>query len=730
MEHSWIDAAKKAVEAPDYAERVYAGMLGKVIGVYLGRPFEGWHYDRIQRELGDIEYYVHDRLGVPLLVTDDDIAGTATFIRAAADSGRGYATTAQDVADCWLNYLVEGRSVLWWGGMGNSTEHTAYLRLKDGVPAPQSGSIALNGKTVAEQIGAQIFIDGWAMIAPGAPELAAELARRAGSVSHDGEAIYGAQLLAAMESAAFETSDIDRLLDIGLGVIPGNSIIATMIADIRAWHRAEPDWRVARAKLDERYGYDIYGGNCHIVPNHGLIVLALLYGGGDFSRSLSIVNTGGWDTDCNSGNLGCLLGIMHDLDGIDAGPDWRGPVADRIYVPTADAGAGITDVAIEAMRLVNMARSAVGLPCLSPKGGARFHFSFPGSMQGFVAQGNGAVENVPLPDGSGRGLLLRGAGSVEITTATFIPPEARNMPGYSLDASPTIYSGQELTIAYLLGDDAAGDAISVAPLVRFYGDDDELDVVTGPEQQAAVGRNLIGWTIPALDGRPIVEVGLVARSRAARPIRLMIDSVGWSGTPTERFQRPGVNGRMWRRAWVDNLDEQSRGWPESFRLIADSHERRLMMTGTREWQDYAVEATLTPHMADATGVAARVQGLERYYLLRWDQTGELQLIKRAYADEVLASTSLPWTLETPATLRLEVEGDDLRGYVDGELRLTARDAGGYADGGIGVACEYGRVGCDAVTVRPVRAGLQDDPSADSVPDAGETRTGSLDPVGK
>ena len=26
----------------DYAERVYAGVLGKVIGVYLGRPFEGW----------------------------------------------------------------------------------------------------------------------------------------------------------------------------------------------------------------------------------------------------------------------------------------------------------------------------------------------------------------------------------------------------------------------------------------------------------------------------------------------------------------------------------------------------------------------------------------------------------------------------------------------------------------------------------------------------------------
>ena len=35
----------------DYDERVYAGVLGKMIGVYLGRPFEGWTYERIQREL-------------------------------------------------------------------------------------------------------------------------------------------------------------------------------------------------------------------------------------------------------------------------------------------------------------------------------------------------------------------------------------------------------------------------------------------------------------------------------------------------------------------------------------------------------------------------------------------------------------------------------------------------------------------------------------------------------
>ena len=76
----------------DYAERVYAGVLGKLIGVYLGRPFEGWTYERIMKELGPINYYVNERRDVALrshhlVVTDDDVSGTFAFPRALADNG-------------------------------------------------------------------------------------------------------------------------------------------------------------------------------------------------------------------------------------------------------------------------------------------------------------------------------------------------------------------------------------------------------------------------------------------------------------------------------------------------------------------------------------------------------------------------------------------------------------------------------------------------------------------
>src|SRR5262245_51306109 len=93
---------------PDYYhERVYAGVLGKLIGVYLGRPVEGWPPDRIRKELSEITAYVHDRLNAPLIVADDDLSGTFTFLRSLADNGYPPDLTPAQIGQTWLNYLVE-----------------------------------------------------------------------------------------------------------------------------------------------------------------------------------------------------------------------------------------------------------------------------------------------------------------------------------------------------------------------------------------------------------------------------------------------------------------------------------------------------------------------------------------------------------------------------------------------------------------------------------------------
>ena len=334
-----MTAASPAASAPwphDYHERVYAGVLGKLIGVYLGRPFEQWSHEAIVERWGEIRGYVHADCGMKLIVSDDDITGTFTFIRALADHPSGARLTSREIGQSWLNYIAEGRHILWWGGMGMSTEQTAYLRLLAGIPAPASGSLACNGRAVAEEIGAQIFIDGWALVSPGQPDQAARLAREAGRVSHDGEAVHAAAMLAAMEAAAFAEEDIDTLIDLGLSFVPPDCEIARLTADVRAWHRAEPDWKASLRRLRVAYGYERYGTNCPVQPNFGIILLALLYGGGNFDESLMVANTAGYDTDCNAGNVGCLLGIRGGLAALTGGYDWRTPVNDRLYLPAAD----------------------------------------------------------------------------------------------------------------------------------------------------------------------------------------------------------------------------------------------------------------------------------------------------------------------------------------------------------------------------------------------------------
>jgi ADP-ribosylglycohydrolase len=701
----------------DYLERTYAGVLGKIIGVYLGRPFEGWTYDRIMAELGEVWYYVHERKNVPLIVTDDDISGTFTFLRSLADYGNRRDLTPAEIGQSWLNYIIEQRTILWWGGMGNSTEHTAFLRLKQGIAAPRSGSIALNGKVVAEQIGAQIFIDGWAMVAPGDPELAADLAHRAASVSHDGEAIYGAQVIAAMEAQAYVENDIQKLIDTALRFIPSRSIIYRLINEIREWHASEPDWRKNREQIAAFYGYDKYGGNCHMIPNHALIIHALLHGDDDFQKSLMIVNTCGWDTDCNSGNVGCLLGIKNGLAGIDRGPDWRGPVADRMYLATAEGGRGITDAVAETVHVVNSGRALAGAPPLAPKGGARFHFDLPGAVQGFMPEdspevrGAVVVENVTGHSAAGsRSLALRYSGlapgrSARIATPTFIPSRQVSdyfvKRGYNLYASPTLYAGQTLTAA-LSADGANAAPVCAGLYIAVYNAADELVLVRAPQEELAPGATQqLTWQVPSTDGLPIAAVGVELSSTGGAggsSGSVYLDYLTWSGAPDTILARPAGDGVMWRRAWVDGVDQYEGRWWEAYRLV-QNHGRGLLMQGGCDWTDYTVSATITLHMAEAAGLAARVQGMRRYYALLLQRDGRAQLIRALDGDKVLAETDFAWEFGAAHDFALTVKGTEIAAAIDGNTLFTVRDDA-LIGGGIALVVEEGRVMSDAVQITP------------------------------
>jgi ADP-ribosylglycohydrolase len=701
----------------DYAERVYAGVLGKIIGVYLGRPFEQWTHERIASTLGEVDYYVNHRAEVrkneaePLLVvTDDDISGTFTFIRALPDYGNSRDLTPAQIGQTWLNYVVEERSTHWWGGVGLSAEHTVYLRLKAGMRAPETGSSRLNGKVLSEQIGAQIFIDAWAMVAPGDPEFAADLARRAASVSHDGEAVFAAQVIAAMESAAFLEPNIDTLLDTAVGLIPADSVIFRLIDDVRGWHAEESDWRATRARIASRYGYDKYRGNCHVVPNHALIINALLHGADDFQRSLMIVNTSGWDTDCNSGNLGCLLGIKNGLAAIDAGPDWRGPVADRLYVSAADGGGAISDAAREATFLAGIGRALAGEPARSPKHGARFHFEFPGSVQGFESdeslegRGTTTLENVAGHSRAGsRSLAIRyhhlAPGRVgRVETPTFAPPETARLTSYELVASPTLYSGQ--TVRARIQADGANEApVQASAFIRFYDGTDALVWLAGPGAVLEAGaEHDFEWRVEDTGGQPVAAVGVELRAGDGAPGTVYLDYLTWDGAPQLNLTRPADGGTMWRRAWVQGVDRFDPGWPEPYRLIQNSG-RGLLIQGTREWTDYRVAATVRPEMVRAAGIAARVQGLRRHYALLVGADDTARLIKELDGSTVLAEADVAQVFGRPYELALEVEGEHLRASVDGVVVFDVVDRHpALASGAVAFVCEEGCMTSESLEV--------------------------------
>ena len=677
----------RIVESEAYAERVYAGVLGKIIGVYLGRPIENWSHERILAEFGEIDRYVASERKAPLVVADDDITGTFTFFRALEDHGYDPGLTPAQIGETWLNYLVEGRTVLWWGGMGASTEHTAYLRLASGVPAPRSGSIALNGKTVAEQIGAQIFIEGWGLVHPGDPAAAADLARRAASVSHDGEAVHGAQVVAALVALAFVETDVRAMIEGALACVPAESTIARLIGEVCGWRDAGMDWYAAYGKLREEYGYDKFPGGCHMVPNHGVVILALLYGDGDFSRSLMVANTCGWDTDCNSANVGSIVGVLGGLAGIDAGYDWRGPVRDRILLPTADGGRCVSDAVVEARKIVEAAHALHRIPYRAAKDGARFSFGFPGSVQGFEAQGAG-LQNV---DGALAVSLL--ASSATVSTATFPGADVRRTKGYAVVCSPTLSPGQTVR-ARVRG--KAGRVRAALGVWTLTGEDEGRLLASDPVLLGAGEEATLEFRVPDLGGYPTTDVGLVVEGEFGDG--LVLDRLGWDGCPDVTLERtPG--GVAWRDAWVDGVSELG-VWGESFRLI-QNRGTGLLIHGSREWTDLCVEAEITVHLVENAGLGVRVQGMRRYYALRVVRDGRAQLVKMLDGGlRVLDERPFAWSFGDRIAFRLAASGNRLRGSVGGAILEAGDDDRPLRNGGVAFVLTEGRVGADSVRVRP------------------------------
>ncbi|MBZ9938563.1 ADP-ribosylglycohydrolase family protein [Mesorhizobium sp. BR1-1-16] len=713
-----MNTASRPAITRDVMDKTYAGVLGKLIGVYLGRAVEGWFYEDIERVFGEVAYYVNDRVNWPLIVPDDDISGTFLFYRALEDNGFPRDIAARTIGDTWLNYIVEDKTVLWWGGLGRSTEHTAYLRLKNGTDAPASGSVAMNGRGMAEQIGSEIFIDTWAMANPGDPDRAAAMAREAASVSHGGVAIEAACLLAAMEAAAFTERHIDTLLDLGLRYNRDESL-ARLIGEVREHcAKAGDDWRAVRRWLGAEHGYERYPGNCPMVPNHAVLIAAFILGGDDFQKGLKIAVSSGWDTDCNAGNLGALNGIRLGLEGLATGPDFRGPVADRLYVVGADGGECVSDAVIETRRVLRASAALGGLTYEAPK--TRFAFEFPGSVQGFEpcplhlgAQGITAIGNLN-ESGEGNGLVLAYkalapgvTGSVSVPT--FIDPKPRGVSDtsyFEVVASPSLYPTQTLTatIRGFGSDNPAGRFF-----IHYFDETDQLKRLDGPRLAIGEGDNAITWQVPDTEGHPIHRLGLQLEADRRLTGCVALVDLDWSGAPenlhfgTSRQLSPKLTPwdttTFWTKSFVSSARHYATDIYNTFTLSHPDGEG-VITTGTRDWTDYAAASELVLELHETVGLVARARGHKRYYagIVRG---GEAQIVKRRdRALTVLASVPYAFEENARKTFELRVEGDAIKLSIDGIGLVSARD-GDYASGGAGFLIEGGTVPALGFSVRRI-----------------------------
>lgn len=669
----------------NYLEKVYAGLLGMNIGIRLGAPVEPtlWTYERIRDTYGEITNYVKEYKN---FAADDDANGPFYFLRALYDKPADRDLTPQDVADAWLNYTREGVGMFWWGGYGVSTEHTTYLNLKHGVQAPRSGSIAQNGRLLAEQIGGQIFIDTWGLVNPGDPQKAARYGEIAASVSHDGEGLNGARFFCAAIAAAFEESDPARIIQMGLDILPAGSLYAGVAAAVIDFHRKHPaDWRACHAMLVENWGYDKYGGVCHIIPNAGVCVMSLLYSGGSFARAVEIATMSGWDTDCNAGNVGTVMGVAGGLS--DIPQKYRAPINDFLvlsgisgYLNILDLPSYAKEVALLGYRLAGKEAPASLQKSWRP-GEVYFDFELPGSTHGLrlsdpffcrarhsterAAAGGGSLEI--LVDRISRGEQCKVFYKPFYTRADFSDER------YSPVFSPTVYSGQVMRAKLYLDQWAGQQPLWAVPYIRASAA--KRDILGAHVKLVPNEWVEMEYTVPDLEGDLADEAGFIIEgdspAKAKTLGKVFLDEFSVSGKA--RYSIDITKQHLDFGAVTPfSFDHGSRDIQDG-RLLHMRYGPAFAYGGNYYSKDYTICATVRPLAGESHLLLVRAKGALWGYAGGFAPNGTVALFQNNHGFSPLAEADFPWELERDYRILLRAQGDRLTLTVDGKELLDVQE---------------------------------------------------------
>lgn len=702
----------------DYFEKVYAGWLGKVIGIRLGAPIEGWTYDKLRDLYGEVQGYLVDYRE---FAADDDSNGPMFFLRALEEAGPDYELTPQCVGNALLNYAPYEHGFFWWGGYGISTEHTAYLNLYNGIPAPKSGSAALNGDTMAEQIGGQIFIDVWGLVSPGNPGLAAKYAAAAASATHDKNGIYGGIFIAVCVSLAFELSDIAQIIHMALEYIPKDCEYALAVGMIEAFHAQQPeDWRMCYDYIRENLGYDKYAGACHIIPNAAVIALALLYGEGDFSRSITICNMCGWDTDCNVANVGSILGVMNGLEGIDY-EKWRAPIHDFLAFSSVIGSLNIMDIPNCAALIANYGYAIARQPVPERWGkvlGQRrgyCHFELPGSTHAIRTRIESALSREcklsNSTESAADGMhslkavspLLCGGDKAFIFQKTYYRPADFTDNRYAPSFSPLAYPGQ------IIHGSAYQPAYGQACSVQLYARDENSGMIYTGEKQDLTSNEWahMSYRIPPLKGGRIAEIGFIFTMHGGLwdrgPFAAFVDELYVDGVPefTIDFSKESIENWSWGQKEITQVTRfKGNAVLQDGCMQLSCADIGEVYTGGWDWRDYTVSSKICLCTGERHYVNFRVQGAMRSYAFGFDGAGRIAILKNHYGYRSLCGADFDFEAGKWYTICINVIENTITASIDGTCVLTYKDEHEpYLYGCVGLSVRDGsRLSCCEITV--------------------------------
>jgi len=295
---------ERRLSLEEFRDKMQGAWVGQMAGVAWGQPTEFKFVDRIMpaEAVPTWEANFHDLYSYG----NDDLFMEMTFLKTLEDYGLDVSSRQAGIDFANTEYS------LWCANLQGRTN------LRKGIAPPDSSHPHYTD--FGNAIDYQIEADYSGIIAPGLPQEAIRLGNVFGRLMNWGDGVWAGEFIGALYAEAYFTDDVDRLLDAGLKAIPAECDYAQMVRNVRAWHRESPGcWSNAWQKICTNYNKkalrDSIGG-ADVRLNGACIVLGLLYGGGDFEKSVEISMRCGWDSDCNPSNVGGILGCAHGLKGI------------------------------------------------------------------------------------------------------------------------------------------------------------------------------------------------------------------------------------------------------------------------------------------------------------------------------------------------------------------------------------------------------------------------------